>query len=169
MPTDDKKPPRHQPNGRIRWRLGWHRGIPLQPRGSASPSFDGFALSSVPTLQKNSGTTNYMPDGSNRSLVTLIGDQNVRRVRDANPMNRWLAFPSSRPLLTQPFAQLLLTLTEVSIHVSSHLSNDCNLDVSVISADRCERETGCGPITTEWGSTATKEGISRGRSENLEP
>jgi hypothetical protein len=33
--------------GRIRWRLGWHGGLPLQPRGSVPPSFDGFTLGSV--------------------------------------------------------------------------------------------------------------------------
>jgi hypothetical protein len=32
---------------RIRWRLGWHGGHPLQPRGSVPPSFDGFTLGSV--------------------------------------------------------------------------------------------------------------------------
>jgi hypothetical protein len=32
---------------RIRWRLGWHGGFPLQPRGSVPPSFDGFTLGSV--------------------------------------------------------------------------------------------------------------------------
>jgi hypothetical protein len=31
----------------IRWRLGWHGGFPLQPRGSVPPSFDGFTLGSV--------------------------------------------------------------------------------------------------------------------------
>src|SRR6266480_1017986 len=45
-----KKPPAAPTISRIRWRLGWHGGDPLQPRGSVPPSFDGFTLGSVGAL-----------------------------------------------------------------------------------------------------------------------
>jgi hypothetical protein len=43
----NKKSRRGTDHSRIRWRLGWHGGVPLQPRGSVPPSFDGFTLGSV--------------------------------------------------------------------------------------------------------------------------
>jgi hypothetical protein len=47
VPPGNKKAAAAPTTRRIRWRLGWHGGFPLQPRGSVPPSFDGFTLGSV--------------------------------------------------------------------------------------------------------------------------
>ena len=55
-----KKPPRHRPSSdSLAARLA-SRIVPLKPRGSASPPFDGFALSSVPTQYNYKSTSSIL-------------------------------------------------------------------------------------------------------------
>ena len=64
--------------GRIRWRLGWHGGVPLQPRGSVPPPFGGFTLGSVELVSLSMPTRlrtcfeSHESDAFNRGSVTQV-------------------------------------------------------------------------------------------------